>query len=90
MFLAELKIYQVKPTVILEDNESCMKLAQNPVYQYRTKQIDIRHHQLRDGVKYKEIVMIHVGTLDQMADALTKGLETRQFKELTERCMMKM
>jgi len=87
MFLAELKIYQTKPTVILEDNESCMKLAQNPVYQYRTKQIDIRHHQLREGVKYKEIVFVHVSTVDQVADALTKGLESRGFRDLTNRCM---
>jgi hypothetical protein len=89
MFLAELKIYQVKPTVILEDNESCMKLAQNPVYQYRTKQMDIRHHQLREGIKYKEIMMVYVSTVDQVADALTKGLETRLFNDLTNRCMMR-
>jgi len=88
MFLAELKIHQIKPTIILEDNESCMKLAQNPVYQYRTKQIDIRHHQIREGIKYKEIVMVHVSTVDQVADALTKGLETKGFKDLTNRCMM--
>jgi hypothetical protein len=88
MFLAELQVDQVKPTVILEDNQSCINLAQNPVYQYRTKQIDIRHHQLREGVKYKEISLVHVSTVDQVADSMTKGLETRLFKDLTNRCMM--
>jgi hypothetical protein len=90
MFLAELKVYQMRPTVILEDNESCIKLAQNPVYQYRTKQIDIRHHQLREGVSYKEIIMVYINTKEQVADALTKGLETKGFQDLTNRCMMNM
>jgi hypothetical protein len=90
MFLAELSRIQSKPTVILEDNESCVKLAENPVYQYRTKQIDIRHHQLREGVKYKEVMMVYTNTKDQVADALTKGLDTRSFKELTDKCMMAM
>ena len=53
MFLAELKIDQLQPTVILEDNKSCINLSENPVYQYRTKQIEIRHHQLREAVSYK-------------------------------------
>ena len=50
MFLAELKIDQLQPTVILEDNKSCINLSENPVYQYRTKQIEIRHHRLREAV----------------------------------------
>jgi hypothetical protein len=88
MFMAELKLNQVQPTVILEDNQSCINLAENPVYQYRTKQIDIRHHQLREGVSYGEIKMEHIPTINQVADALTKGLEWKQFIELTNKCMM--
>ena len=88
MFLAELGLRQKQPTVILEDNRSCINLSQNPVYQYRTKQIDIRHHQLREAVKYKEIVLMPIATGDQVADMLTKSLEWRQFIKLTDECMM--
>jgi len=88
MFMAELKFLQSSPTVILEDNEACIKLTQNPVYQYRTKQIDIRHHQLREGVKYKEITLMHIDTNSQAADALTKGVDTRKFQTLTNMFMM--
>ena len=88
MFLGELKIHQLRPTVILEDNASCIKLSENPVYQYRTKQIDIRHHQIREAVRYKEILLSSVGTNDQVADALTKALAYKQFEELTNECMM--
>ena len=88
MFLGELKIHQLRPTVILEDNASCIKLSENPVYQYRTKQIDIRHHQIREAVRYKEILLSSVGTNDQVADALTKALAYKQFEKLTNECMM--
>jgi len=90
MFLAELQLNQMEPTVILEDNQSCISLSQNPVYQYRTKQIDIRHHQLREAVSYKEIVLVHIGTAHQVADALTKGLDGKTFERLTNECMMHM
>ena len=82
------KLNQVQPTVILEDNQSCINLAENPIYQYQTNQIDIRHHQLREGVSYGEIKMEHIPTINQVADALTKGLEWKQFIELTNKCMM--
>lgn len=88
MFLAELNLQQSEPTVILEDNQSCINLSQNPVFQFRTKQIDIRHHQLREGVRYKEIILTHIATADQVADSLTKGLEWKQFHKLTNECMM--
>ena len=35
------------------DNESVVKLANNPVQHSRTKHIDIRHHFLRDHVAKK-------------------------------------
>ena len=88
MFLAELNLQQEGPTVILEDNQSCINLSQNPVFQFRTKQIDIRHHQLREASKYKEIILQHIATSEQVADALTKGLEWKQFHKLTNECMM--
>ena len=88
MFMAELRVAQIGPTVILEDNKSCINLAENPVYQYRTKQIEIRHHQLREAVKFKEIVLEHISTTIQVADALTKGLEWKSFQMLTNMCMM--
>ena len=87
MFLAEIQVRQIMPTVILEDNKSCIHLSENPVYQYRTKQIDIRHHQLREAVSYKEIVLQHISTEDQVSDSLTKGLEWRIYQKLTNQCM---
>ena len=88
--LAELNIHQAGPTVLLEDNISCIKLSENPVYQYRTKQMDIRHHQLREAVSYKEIKLVPIDTTNQVADMLTKGLAFASFEKLTNMCMVEL
>uniref|UniRef100_A0AAV1V847 Uncharacterized protein n=1 Tax=Peronospora matthiolae TaxID=2874970 RepID=A0AAV1V847_9STRA len=41
--------------MIREDNQSCIKMAKNPVYPVRAKRIDIKYHQLRDTVERGEV-----------------------------------
>ena len=60
---------------LLCDNESAVKLANNPVQHSRTKHIDIRHHFLRDHVSKKDISLEGVRTEDQLADIFTKPLD---------------
>jgi hypothetical protein len=40
--------YNLNKVTLLCDNESAIRLADNPVEHSRTKHIDIRHHFLRD------------------------------------------
>jgi hypothetical protein len=47
---------------LLCDNESAIKLANNPVQPSRTKHIDIRHHFLRDHEAKGVIALRHVST----------------------------
>ena len=47
---------------LLCDNESAVKLANNPVQHTRTKHIDIRHHFIRDHVAKGDISLENVGT----------------------------
>ena len=58
---------------LLCDNESAVKLANNPVQHSRTKHIDIRHHFLRDHVAKNDISLEGVRTDDQLADIFTKA-----------------
>jgi cystathionine beta-lyase family protein involved in aluminum resistance len=44
-----------KEIPLLCDNESAIKIANNPVQHSRTKHIDIRHHFLRDHVRKGDI-----------------------------------
>ena len=79
-----LKDYDVSLSTVplLCDNESAIKIANNPVQHNRTKHIDIRHHFLRDHVANGDIALMHVGTMDQLADIFTKPLDEARFVAL--------
>jgi hypothetical protein len=64
---------------LLCDNESAIKLANNPVNHSRTKHIDIRHHFLRDHEAKGDIDLSHVSTDKQLADIFTKPLDELRF-----------
>jgi hypothetical protein len=61
---------------------NAIKIAYNPCEHCRTKHIDIRHHFLRDHAIKVDIVILHVGTNDQLADIFTKPLDEKRFREL--------
>jgi hypothetical protein len=61
------------------DNESAVKIANNPVQHSRTKHIDIRHHFLRDHVAKNDISLEGVRTEDQLADIFTKSFDEATF-----------
>ena len=64
---------------LLCDNESAIKLANNPISHSRTKHIDIRHHLLRDHETKRDIEIRHVNTEMQLADIFTKPLDESRF-----------
>jgi hypothetical protein len=64
---------------LLCDNESAIKLANNPIQLSRTKHIDIRHHFLRDHEAKGDIGLRHVSTERQLADIFTKPLDKQRF-----------
>jgi hypothetical protein len=66
-------------TPLLCDNQSAIKLTNNPVQHSRTKHIDIRHHFLRDHETEEDIKISHVSTENQLADIFTKPLDETRF-----------
>ena len=64
------------------DNDSAIKLTNNPVQQARTKHIDVRHHFIRDHQQKGGICIESVGTEDQLADIFTKSLDEKRFCKL--------
>ena len=77
--LHELGVGTTKPTRILNDNESCIKLVHNPVLHACTKHIDIQHHFIREQVKSATTTVGYVPASLQQADFLTKPLSYRLF-----------
>jgi hypothetical protein len=59
-----------------------MKIAYSPCEYSRTKHIDIRRHFLRDYAIKGDIIILHVGINDQLADIFTKPLDEKRFHEL--------
>ena len=64
------------------DNESAIKIAENPVQHNKTKHIEIHHHYITDHVAKGNIELLHVNTENQLADIFTKPLEEATFREL--------
>jgi hypothetical protein len=67
---------------LLCDNESAVKIANNPVQHSRTRHIDIHHHFLRDHVARNDISLCGVRFEDQLADIFTKPLDESIFCRL--------
>jgi hypothetical protein len=65
---------ELSPTVIYCDNQSCIKLTENPVFHDRTKHIEIKYHFIRDWVQKGAVKLEYVSTDEQVANILTKSL----------------
>lgn len=85
--LKDLGHVQDQPTRILEDNQGCIALSENPVFHKRTKHIDIKYHFVRERVASNEIKIEYVATEDQLADLLTKGLSKQRTMKLSDAIM---
>jgi hypothetical protein len=81
---ATLKDFEInfKNVPLLYENESAMKLTNNPVQHQRTKHIDVRHHFIRDHQQKGDIAIESVGTEEQLADLFTKPLDEKRFHKL--------
>ena len=58
--------------LLLCDNQSSMKIAQNPVFHKRSKHIAIWYHFIREKVESGEVVLQFIGTKLMVADQMTK------------------
>jgi hypothetical protein len=74
--------YNLSKVPLLCDNESAIRLADNPIEHSRTKHIDIRHHFLRDHQQRGDIDIYHISTENQLADIFTKPLDEKRFCRL--------
>jgi hypothetical protein len=74
--------YNLSKVPLLCDNESAIRMADNPVEHSRTKHIDIRHHFLRDHQQKGDIEVFYISTENQLADIFTKPLDEKTFCRL--------
>nr|CCA21616.1 putative polyprotein [Albugo laibachii Nc14] len=70
------------PIQLFVDNQSAIAIPRNDRYQSRAKHIDIRHHFIREHVKFGNIELEYITTKLQLADFLTKAVATKHFEHL--------
>jgi hypothetical protein len=72
-------------TVIHCNNQICVKLSENPVFDDKSKQIDIKYHYIKDMVQRKAVHVQCLSTHKQVASVFTKPLSMTKFKYFRER-----
>jgi hypothetical protein len=85
--LEELEIedtFSTNPSTIYADNQGAIKLANNPVFQKRTKHIAIRYHYTRDLIQQGQIKLEFKPTAEMMADGMTKPLGPEKFSKFVK------
>ena len=74
--LCDMRMPQQLPIVVYEDNQSAIKLAANMQFKRRTRHIRVRYHFIRECIAAGTIKLEWIPTADQLADVLTKNVDT--------------
>jgi len=70
--------------VLQVDNSAAVRLAQNPEFHRRTKDIAVKHFFVREKVTEGELDVCQVSTEEQLADIITKPLPKGQLIQLRD------
>ena len=84
IFFSEIGHPLKEPIKFYVNNQSAIKLVENPVAHDHTKHIDIKYHFIQDIEARKIINVKYCPTNDQIADVLTEPLSHKKHKHFTE------
>eukprot|EP00253_Pinus_taeda_P032389 PITA_32389 len=87
-WVAAKHVLKMEAIKIMCDNQSCIKLFENPVFHDRLKHIDIRCHFVRDCVQHGAVQLRYTPIGEQVADILTKALGRTKFVYFREKMRM--
>jgi hypothetical protein len=77
--MKDIGLEQHEATVLFEDNNGALLMANAQQPTKRTRHMDIKHFALIDWVEQDLIVLEHIKTSDNIADAVTKTLSKSLF-----------
>ncbi|RVW28647.1 Retrovirus-related Pol polyprotein from transposon RE1 [Vitis vinifera] len=82
IILDDLRIKWDGPMKLYCDNKSTINIAHNPIQHDRTKHIEIDRHFIKEKLEEGVMCMTYVPSEHQLADILTKGLNSSIFHDL--------
>jgi hypothetical protein len=75
-------------TIIYANNQGAIKLANNSIFQKRTKHIVVKYHYTRNLISQEAIKLEYRSTAEMIADDLIKSLGSVQFKRFIDQLRM--
>lgn len=88
--LEDLHQPQHSPTLIYEDNQSCLKLIEEEHFSRRSKHIDVRYYFVKDYIDKGLVSCKYCSTENMIADLLTKPLSANRIAFLRNKCRVKL
>lgn len=82
--IGEITGEDTRPMELMEDNQSAICMATNPVFHGRTKHVELKYHFVRDQVTQGHIKLTYCPSERMVADILTKSLPATKFKNLRD------
>jgi hypothetical protein len=71
---------EMRATLILCDNQRCIKMTENLIFHDKLKHIEISYHYIRDMVQRGALKLQYISTDEQVFDVLTKPLSLVKFE----------
>jgi len=88
IILEDLRIKSDAPMRLYCDNKSAISIAHNPVQHDRTKHIEVDRHFIKEKLDSGLICTSYVSSQDNLADILTKGLNSNNFERIVSKLGM--
>jgi hypothetical protein len=80
--LLELSVLQSGPTLIHEDNQAAIAIAQHDVFHSRSRHIDLRYFYVRERLLAGDVRVAYCRSDDMLADLFTKPLGPEKIRQL--------
>ena len=85
--MKQLEFISSRPSIIFEDNLSCIKMIYGQLKHHTTKHINTSYHYTKDQVQKNNVEVIHCSTMEMVADVLTKPLSVDQHIYLSHKLL---
>jgi hypothetical protein len=76
---------EMRETMILCDNQSCIKMTENPVFHDRSKHIEILYHFICDMLQRGALKLQYISMDEQVVEMLTKPLSHVKFEHFRDK-----